>query len=620
MHTDTTVTYLDDLTTKLGNIMRDFEKLTCSEYNTVELPKETAARIRRQAQSAQKATETVATSQQPATGGKKGRKLNLFTYKWHALGDYARTIKLFGTTDSYSTQIGELAHRIVKRLYAITNKRDATGQIAKHYRRERALASSQEAVKKHFMKSRIQRAHPLPSHPHEELPAAPAEQLDAPLECHYVISPSRSQPISLSNFLKNGVADPARKDFLPKLQDHILGRLKKDSSFNASDLTLGYTDEERNTVRILGNKIFSVQTMRINFTSYDVRRDQDCINPRTDNRDIVLCAPNGDDDTYWYARVLGIFHTNVLLHDNYSGVSQQPCHIEFLWVRWFGSISGYQHGMHQSKLPKVGFVEDNISDDNYAFGFLDPSLVLRACHLIPDFHTGRSNDRLAAYPGSFARRPGETDDWAEFYVNIFVDRDMCMRYFPGGGIGHCTSHTQLSPDNVDPDVEMEGEEGEIEGEGETNSDAEDESDVASESDGVDSDEEGLDLDAQHGFDSLVLSADLNPAALKCETCNEVRKHHEHNIPSIWFPSPAEPRLPVSSELVLLYCGLVAFRQLQRKLDDETAKLCEMVNGLGAGTGGVDMATFLQGLRGRVCRIEKLTKRMAALSSQVTSKE
>ncbi|KAG9225626.1 hypothetical protein CCMSSC00406_0003129 [Pleurotus cornucopiae] len=45
--------------------------------------------------------------------------------------------------------------------------------------------------------------------------------------------------------------------------------------------------------------------------------------------------------------------------------------------------------------------------------------------------------------------------------------------------------------------------------------------------------------------------------------------------------PAEPRLPVSSELVLLYCGLVAFRQLQRKLDDETAKLCEMVNGLGA---------------------------------------
>ncbi|KDQ22376.1 hypothetical protein PLEOSDRAFT_1072033, partial [Pleurotus ostreatus PC15] len=61
-------------------------------------------------------------------------------------------------------------------------------------------------------------------------------------------------------------------------------------------------------------------------------------------------------------------------------------------------------------------------------------------------------------------------------------------------------------------------------------------------------------------------------ALRCETCNEVRKRHKHNIPSIWYPG-AEPRLPVSSELVLLYCGLTAFRQLQRKLDDETAKLC-----------------------------------------------
>jgi hypothetical protein len=31
--------------------------------------------------------------------------LNLLTYKLHALGDYVRSIRLFGTTDSYSTQI-----------------------------------------------------------------------------------------------------------------------------------------------------------------------------------------------------------------------------------------------------------------------------------------------------------------------------------------------------------------------------------------------------------------------------------------------------------------------------------------------------------------------------------
>ncbi|KAJ3724782.1 hypothetical protein C8R42DRAFT_640705 [Lentinula raphanica] len=45
------------------------------------------------------------------------RKLfNLNTYKFHALGDYPWTIRTFGTTDSYSTQLSELEHRRVKRL------------------------------------------------------------------------------------------------------------------------------------------------------------------------------------------------------------------------------------------------------------------------------------------------------------------------------------------------------------------------------------------------------------------------------------------------------------------------------------------------------------------------
>jgi hypothetical protein len=30
--------------------------------------------------------------------------LNLETYTYHAMGDYVKTIRTFGTTDSYSTQ------------------------------------------------------------------------------------------------------------------------------------------------------------------------------------------------------------------------------------------------------------------------------------------------------------------------------------------------------------------------------------------------------------------------------------------------------------------------------------------------------------------------------------
>ena len=37
--------------------------------------------------------------------GKNPKLLNLFTYKWHALGDYVHAIRLFGPTDGFSTQV-----------------------------------------------------------------------------------------------------------------------------------------------------------------------------------------------------------------------------------------------------------------------------------------------------------------------------------------------------------------------------------------------------------------------------------------------------------------------------------------------------------------------------------
>ena len=39
------------------------------------------------------------------SSGPKVKKLNLQTYKFHALGDYPDMIRLYRTTDSYSTQL-----------------------------------------------------------------------------------------------------------------------------------------------------------------------------------------------------------------------------------------------------------------------------------------------------------------------------------------------------------------------------------------------------------------------------------------------------------------------------------------------------------------------------------
>ena len=68
--------------------MRQFHDKTSAKYNTVELLHGADARNARSRSS---------------KGEKK--ELNLFTYKFHALTDYVAAIRLFGTTDSYSTMI-----------------------------------------------------------------------------------------------------------------------------------------------------------------------------------------------------------------------------------------------------------------------------------------------------------------------------------------------------------------------------------------------------------------------------------------------------------------------------------------------------------------------------------
>lgn len=103
LHTDSTLTHFDSLTTEFGRLMREFRDHTCSEFNTVELQREVEARARRAAQVADQSTS--ATTAAPAGAQqRKPKTLNLNTPKYHFLGDYVAMIKLFGTTDSYSTQ------------------------------------------------------------------------------------------------------------------------------------------------------------------------------------------------------------------------------------------------------------------------------------------------------------------------------------------------------------------------------------------------------------------------------------------------------------------------------------------------------------------------------------
>lgn len=57
--------------------------------------------------------------------------------------------------------------------------------------------------------------------------------------------------------------------------------------------------------------------------------------------------------------------------------------------------------------------------DPLAFGFLDPSLVVHATHLIPTFNDGRTAKLLAASLTA-GQLPGETDNWVSFFVSMCI--------------------------------------------------------------------------------------------------------------------------------------------------------------------------------------------------------
>ncbi|KAJ8597800.1 hypothetical protein M405DRAFT_189408 [Rhizopogon salebrosus TDB-379] len=100
------------------------------------------------------------------------------------------------------------------------------------------------------------------------------------------------------------------RNFLPHLKDHLLGRL---SEINYDGDENQFTAAQRNSVVIINNKIYRHKVLRVNYTTDDLRRAQDSLNPRT-QADIMVLAHEHEDENphpYWYARVIGVFHVNV---------------------------------------------------------------------------------------------------------------------------------------------------------------------------------------------------------------------------------------------------------------------------------------------------------------------
>ncbi|KAH9169480.1 hypothetical protein EDB89DRAFT_2098737, partial [Lactarius sanguifluus] len=384
LHTESTVCELELSTTRLGRILRKFAKTTCEEFITFDLPSEEAARGRRKAARATK--NPTGSNPQTTSKGKqkarqrKPRKFNMCTYKMHALGDYARCIRLFGASDGYSTQTGELEHRRCKRFYPRVHKgkRHYKRGIAKHVHREHAIHNIGKELNLDMSRPVKRRKLSTPDGQletgvaHKGLPQAPPQQrYQLPERSHHIVM--------LDVFLRENRRDPAVKDFLPCLRDHLLARILH-REYDGDDIP--FSDAQRAEVQFRGCKLYQHKVLRINYTTYDLRREQDSINPRTHPNIMVLRPDGPDPHPYWYARIIGIFH-----------------------------------------------IDTNDPDVSPAFGFVDPCNVIRAVYLPPVYEEGKRTDLLSR---SMARLPSENDeDFCLYYVNFFADRDLFMRFFGG---------------------------------------------------------------------------------------------------------------------------------------------------------------------------------------------
>ncbi|QRV80198.1 hypothetical protein RhiJN_08213 [Ceratobasidium sp. AG-Ba] len=452
LHTKVTLKIFKGLTKKLGLALRNFATLT-EGLDVRETPEEYARR-KKQYEST-KATSTTKkngkkTKTAPgktADSGRRQCRLNLNTYKVHALGDYYLIIAEYGTTDSYSTQIGELHNRRVKAQYERTNRRNEVEQMTRIGDICMVLEDIDDALE-HFFKP-------------ETSPSVDADGLKSLLsgDSYFIGQTDRSEDMipSITLWADRQRGDDATKLFVLQLKRHLLARFL--GTHNHPD----FNDQNLGQIHIQKDRMYRHRTLRVNYTTYDVHRDQDVLNPSTSHSVVLLPAelePGSNDHPFIYAKILGVYHAKVGYGNNL------PRRMDFIHVRWLYYDYERPGGWETNRLDRLSYIKcDNSQDITDSFDFIDPKDIIRAAHLIPEFAAGTTTGFLQAAT-SISHDNSDQTDWNGFYVNRFVDRDMLMRYI-GGGVGHfrqkagqAAASAEESEDEGENAGEFEGEEAE----------------------------------------------------------------------------------------------------------------------------------------------------------------
>lgn len=208
---------------------------------------------------------------------------------------------------------------------------------------------------------------------------------------------------------------------------------------------------EDNTEQLFieNDTLYEHPILNIKYTSYEVQQETDIIHLGYGRTGVMVYTPmlrENESEPWSYANVLAVYHMTVCTASN-----PEPQTVSVLWVRWMQRNAVGLTGPNSQNYTQVSYVPWSDTPGS-AFDFIDPSHIIRGCHLVPAFALGRTRNLLDP---SVARDPGPEGDWRAYYANRygldsdllgrsrsrcatllhrFVDRDAFAR-FSGIGIG-----------------------------------------------------------------------------------------------------------------------------------------------------------------------------------------
>lgn len=200
----------------------------------------------------------------------------------------------------------------------------------------------------------------------------------------------------------------AFQDFLPKLQHHFLPRIAEKLGFHSQAIP----ESDATFVVISDHRLFNHQLLRLYYTTYDVRREEDVVHVDTPQCNVMLlnsayaASTWETEHPYMYGKVNGVFHANVsfvgTLPDGTRNYSKHR--LDFAWIHW------YKREPASSEL-ELDTISLQPLEMPSALGFVDPADILRAAHIVPRFSKGKTGERLRS------RVVKNLEFWNEYYVN-----------------------------------------------------------------------------------------------------------------------------------------------------------------------------------------------------------